>query len=101
MGRPALISQSCIPINVDRSLIDLARNITTKGPSKIYGVPGPGLRTGGGLKVFWLSKRRGRNFFLTKETWGLVLFFIEKRRGPLSIILHQKGGQQLILLVKF
>ena len=70
------------------------------GPSKIYGVPGPGLRTGG-LKVFLAVKKEGQKLFLTKETWGLVLFFIEKRRGPLFIFLYQKGGQQLFLLVKF
>ena len=67
------------------------------GPSKIYGVPRPGLRTGGlefflavkkgGLKVFLAVTKRGAETFLDEKKWGLLLFFIERKRGPLF-----KGG---------
>ena len=62
--------------------------------------PGIGLRTGG-LKDFLAVKKEGQKLFLTRKTWGLVPFFIEKTRGPLFISPYQKGGQQLFLHVKF
>ena len=74
--------------------IDDTKKLPFWRPSKIYGVPGPGLWTGG-LTVYLTVKKEGLNLFLKKETWGLVLFLIEKRRGPLFIFLYQKGGQQL------
>ena len=64
---------------------------SVKGRSKIYGVPGPGLRTGG-LKIFLAVKKEGQKFFLTRETWGLVLFSLKKRGGHYLYFLIKNGA---------
>ena len=90
------------------SSLEATRN---KGPSNIYGVPGPGLRAGGlrvfltvekgGLKDFLAVKKGGQKLFWKNKKWGQELFFIERKGGPLFIFPHQRGGQQLFSLIKF
>ena len=50
-----------------------------KGASKIYGVPGPGLSTGGG--DFFSAKKKGATRFFQQKKRGRRVFFSEKKGG--------------------
>ena len=64
-----------------------------KGLTKIYGKPGPGLRTGG-LGLFLTREKGGHTLFLTTKKGGPGIFFSDEKGGPLFIFPNEKGGQQ-------
>ena len=65
-----------------------------RGPSKIYGVPGPGLSTGG-HRLFFSQKKGGDEFFSAKKK-GATSFFQRKKGGDefFSMKKRGKGGAE-------
>ena len=69
-------------------------SMTCKGPPKIYGKPGPGLRTGG-LWLFLIGEKGGHTLFLTTKKGGPGIFFSDEKRGSLFIFPNEKGGSNI------